>query len=107
MTARDQLATLNSPLPIERRPRMTLPFGAIIAGSRATFRGRAQGVVVDDGGAGLRFSSLGQTQQHAQVFRQGLKAAGLQPAPRLLGHDLCHRGRSLGIKRHGAPLRTM
>jgi len=47
-----------------------------------------------------------QTQQLAQIVRQRLKAAGLDPALGLLMHRR-PRGRSLGIIRHGPPARTM
>lgn len=57
-----------------------LALGSVVGGPLAALQRGAQDAAVDDGRAGLGILAGGQAQEHAQVFRQGLEAAGPQPA---------------------------
>src|SRR5665213_819223 len=79
--------------------RSALALGAVIAGTGAAFRRRAQGAAVEDRDRRLLRPTGGQAQQGPQVLRQRLKTSRRQPALRLL----IHRRPGRKIVRHGAP----
>src|SRR6202012_3901804 len=79
--------------------RSAFAFGAVIAGAWAALRRRTQGSAVDDGHGWLGPPPVCYPQNDAKILRQGLKAAGRQPALRLL----VDRRPGRKIMRHGAP----
>ena len=80
--------------------------GAVIGGTRATFRARLQRPTIEDRGRRMGRPLGDFAQQHAQIVDDRLKHARLDPALGLL-IDRIPGGRSFGIMRHGAPVRTM
>ncbi len=83
------------------------PLGSIVARSMSAFRARLQRSTVKNGGRRLFVAPLSQAQQRPQIVDNGLKDACFEPTLRLLIDRCERRGRSWGIMRHCAPVRTI
>lgn len=82
------------------------PLVSIVASASTAFWTRLQRSAVQNGSPRLWHSVVDLSYQHAQIANHILEYACFQPALRLLVDRIPHGGKSLGIIRHCAPVRT-
>ena len=80
---------------------------AVVAAALAALDAARQGAGIQHDRRGLLVSAGHQAPEHAQVGGDCLEDPGPQPALALLVDDLSGRGKFVGIKRQGAPARTI